>query len=414
MARVFRFRVLIPLVLGIVFFGAALTFRNKLAADREGDWVTPSRGDLVSGIEVIGSLEAFESDRFGPPQLSDVWDFKIAMMSPEGSEVKKGQPVLSFDTTELQRRLDEKTAERDQAQKEIEKKRADLALRTKDERLKLAEAEARMRKTALKLDAPTDIVGVKERQQVQLDHELAKREVAAIESRLGSLERAAAAEILLLESKMRQAASVVETTQSSIRSMTIRTPRDGTVIYVLSHRGEKKKVGDTCWRMERVIEIPDLTRMLGRGEVDEVDAGRVAVGQRVSFRLDAHPDDLFHGTITAAGTTVQQKKGTRDPLKVLKVDVKLDNTEPAKMRPGMRFKGTVELQRIDDALMVPRRAVMISDDGPVVRRRTPFSIETVPVKLGRENEEMVQILDGISSSDHILVARPADEEKKAS
>ena len=409
-----RWRVLIPLVAGIVFFGAALTFRNKLAADRQGEWILPTRGDLISGVEVTGGLEAFESDRFGPPQLTDVWDFKISMMAPEGAEVKKGQPVLSFDTTELRRRLDEKTAERDEAQKLIEKKRADLALRTKDERLKLAEAEARMRKTALKLDAPTDIVGVKERQQVELDFALAKRETAAIQSRLQSLERAAEAEIRLLESKQKEAAAAVETSQASIRAMTTTAPRDGTVIYVLSHRGEKKKVGDTCWRMERVMEIPDLTRMLGKGEVDEVDAGRVTVGQRVSFRLDAHPDDLFYGTITSAGTTVQQKKNTRDPLKVLQVDLKLDKTDPAKMRPGMRFKGTIELQRIKNALTIPRRAVYISEQGPVVYRRGAFSVDTVPVKLGKENEDMVEVIEGLSARDRILLTKQQEEEQKKS
>jgi multidrug resistance efflux pump len=414
MSKVIRFRVLIPLLAAIFFFGAALTFRNKVAADRQGDWVHPARADLVSGIEVTGALEAFESDRFGPPQLPDVWDFKISMMAPEGSEVKGGQRVLSFDTSELQRRLEEKTAERDEAQKQIEKKRADLALRTKDERLKLAEAEARLRKTALKLEAPSDIQGVKERQQVELDYALAQREVAAITSKLEALERAAVAEIRLLESKQRQAALVVETTQSSIRNMTINAPRDGTVIYVINHRGEKKKLGDTTWRMEKVLEIPDLTRMLAKGDVDEVDAGRVAVGQRVSFRLDAHPDDIFYGTITAAGTTVQQKQGTRDPLKVLRVDIKLDKTDPAKMRPGMRFKGTVELQRIKAALTVPRKSVFISDAGPVVYRRGAFSVEAVPVKLGQENEESVQVVEGLSLRDRILVPKVSEEEQKKS
>ena len=414
MSKVVRLRVLLPILATIFFFGAALTFRNKVAADRQGDWVRPTRADLVSGIEVTGALEAFESDRFGPPQLPDVWDFKISMMSPEGAEVKAGQRVLAFDTSELQRRLDEKTAERDEALKQIEKKRADLALRTKDERLKLAEAEARMRKTALKLEAPTDIQGVKDRQQVELDYALSKREVAAIQSRLEALERAAAAEILLLESKQRQAASVVQTTQNSIRNMTISAPRDGTVIYVLNHRGEKKKTGDTTWRMERVLEIPDLTRMQAKGEVDEVDAGRVAVGQRVSFRLDAHPDDIFYGTITAAGTTVQQKQNTRDPLKVLRVDIKIDKTDPAKMRPGMRFKGTVELTRIKSALTIPRKAVFISDQGPVVYRRGMFSVETVPVKLGQENEESVQVVEGLSMSDRVLIAKTSDEEQKKS
>ena len=409
MARLMRPRFAIPLIIAIVFFGAGLSLRNKLAADRQGEWVHPTRGDLVSGVEVIGTLASVESDSFGPPQLNDTWDFKISMMAPEGADVKKGAPVLAFDTTELRRRLDEKQAESDAALKEIEKKRADLALRTKDERLKLAESQAKMRKTQLKLEAPNDIVGINERKQVELDYSLAKRETQAIGARIRALENAANAEIRLLESKQVQAATIVAETQSGIRQMSITAPRDGTIVYVTNFRGDKKKVGDTCWRMERAIEIPNLNKMMAKGEVDEVDAGRVQPGQRVSFRLDAHPDEIFRGTITTAAQTVQQKQGTKDPLKVLRVDITLDRTDAVKMRPGMRFKGTVELSRAKNTLLVPRSAVFVTDHGPVAFRRGLFSVSTVPVKLGRENEDSVEVLKGLSPADRVLVASKEQE-----
>ena len=402
--RMMRPRVALPLIAAIIFFGAGLSLRNKLAADRQGQWVHPTHGDLVSGVDVTGTLASVESDSFGPPLLPDVWDFKISMMAPEGADVKKGVPVLAFDTTELRRRLDEKQAESDEALKEIEKKRADLSLRTKDERLRLAESQARMRKTSLKLEAPNDIVAINERKQVELDYALARRETAAGSARIRALENAATAEIRLLESKQHQAASIVRQTESAIRQMTILAPRNGTVVYVTNFRGDKKKVGDTCWRMERAIEIPNLNKMMAKGEVDEVDAGRVAPGQRVSFRLDAHPDEIFRGTITTAAQTVQQKQGTKDPLKVLRVDIALDRTDPVKMRPGMRFKGTVELSRTKNALTIPRTAVFVTDRGPVVYRRGMFSVSPVAVKLGRENEESVQVLSGLSASDRVLVA----------
>src|SRR5437870_11981451 len=158
--------------------------RNKLAADRQGEWVRVTRGDLVSGIDITGTLTAVDSGQFGPPQVSDTWDFKISMLAPEGSDIKKGQPVMAFDTSELRKRLDEKSAEAEQARKEIEKKRADLALRREDERLQLADAEARVRKAELKLERPSDIISVKERQQVQLDFEIAKSEVKSIRARI--------------------------------------------------------------------------------------------------------------------------------------------------------------------------------------------------------------------------------------
>src|SRR5216684_8275072 len=150
-----------------VLAGAGWT-RNKLAADRQGDWVRVSRGDLVTGIDVTGTLSAVDSGVFGPPQVNDVWEYKVSMIAPEGSDVKKGQPVLGFDTTDLQKRLEEKSAESEQARKEIEKSRADMALRREDEKLKLADAEGRLRKAQLKLEGPPDILASKDRKQIEL------------------------------------------------------------------------------------------------------------------------------------------------------------------------------------------------------------------------------------------------------
>jgi multidrug efflux pump subunit AcrA (membrane-fusion protein) len=408
-----RLRILLPLAAVALFLFGGWTLRNKLAADRQGEWVRANRGDLVTGFEVTGALASLSSESLGPPPLPDVWDFKIAMLAPEGAEVKRGQPVLGFDTSELQRKLDEKTAEADQARKQIEKERADLSLRTKDERLALANAEARLRKTGLKLDAPPDILGINERKTAEIEHDLAKRETASAKSRLQSLEAAARARIDLLQSKLQQASSVVAQTHDSIRQMMRTAPRDGTVVYATNWRGEKKKVGDSCWKAERVVEIPDLTRMKAEGEVDEVDAGRVAVGQRVILRLDAHPDDELHGTITMAARTVQRKRGTQDPVKVLRVDIALDKTDPAKMRPGMRFQGTIELGRVKNAVLIPREAVFVSSAGPFVYRRSALDVESVPVKLGRQNDQSVEVLQGVAAGERVLVPKEKEEEEKS-
>jgi HlyD family secretion protein len=408
-----RLRLLLPLAALALFLFGGWTLRNKLAADRQGEWVRANRGDLVTGFEVTGALASLSSESLGPPPLPDVWDFKIAMLAPEGADVKRGQPVLGFDTSELQRKLDEKTAEADQARKQIEKERADLSLRTKDERLTLANAEARLRKTALKLDAPADILGINERKAAEIENDLAKRETSSAKSRLQSLEAAARARIDLLQSKLQEASSVVAQTQDSIRQMTRTAPRDGTVVYATNWRGEKKKVGDSCWKAERVVEIPDLTRMKAEGEVDEVDAGRAAVGQRVILRLDAHPDDELHGTITMAARTVQRKRGTQDPVKVLRVDIALDKTDPAKMRPGMRFQGTIELGRIKNAVLIPREAVFVSSKGPFIYRRSTLNVDSVPVKLGRQNDKSVEVLQGVASGDRVLVPKEKEEEEKS-
>ena len=408
-----RPRILIPIAAVALFFFGGWALRNKLAADRQGDWVEATRGDVVSGVDVSGTLAAVDSSMLGPPQIREVWEFKVAMLAPEGADVKKGAPVLGFDTADLQRRLDQYRALAEQAAKEIEKKRADLSLRRESDRLALAEAEAKMRKTALKLEAPADIVGIKEREEVRLDYQTSKREVASIRERLTAFEQAAAAEIRLLESKHAQAAAVVHDSEAAIKAMMVTAPRDGTVVYTTDWKGEKRKIGDSCWRGQRVVEIPDLSRMKARGEVDEVDAGKIAVGERVTFRLDSHPDDELHGTITQAARTVQQQANTKNPVKVLNVDIAIDKTDPAKMRPGMRFQGTVELARSKNAVVIPRNAVFVSAKGPIAYRRGVFGVSQVPLKLGRENDKLVEVLSGLSSGDRVLVEKNEKAETKS-
>ena len=387
--------------------------RNKLAADRQGEWVRVTRGDLVSGIDITGTLAAVDSGSFGPPPIGDMWDFKLSMLAPEGMDIKKGQPVMAFDSSELRKRLDEKSAEAEQARKEIEKKRADLALRREDERLQLADAEQRVRKAELKIERPSDIISLKERKQIELDFAVAKSEAKNIRQRIESLERAANAEIALLTSKQQHAEAIVKEAQDGIQKMTLLAPRNGTVVYVTNWRGDKKKVGDAVWRMERVVEIPDLARMMAKGEVDESDAGKVAVGQRVTMTLDAHPDEELHGTIREVARTVQRASGSSSKLKILRVDIVLDKSDPAKMRPGMRFHGTVELARSKNALLVPRGAVYLSPHGPIAYRRGAFSVTPARLELGAQNDKSIEVRSGVGEKDRVLVPKSPEKDEKS-
>jgi HlyD family secretion protein len=389
---------------GVILFLAvgAMALQNKLASDRAGKWVEVQKKDLVLGVEVTGILESRSSISLGAPQIPNYWNFKISMMAPEGSEIGKGQPLLGFDTTELQDRLQRMQSEAESAKTQIEKTRADLVLRREDNELKLAEAEARLRKAEMKLEAPVDLVGAKERQEVVLDFQLATREVEYLKRRNQALERAAEAEIRALETRRKRALDRVSEIESGIREMMVRAPREGTVVYLADRRDQKKKVGDSVWRMERVIELPDLTSMKASGEVDEAESGKIAVGQSVELRLDAHPDDEFTATITRIANTVRRSDSGQ--LKVLPVELDLETTDTEKMRPGMRFRGTAELDRVERTLVMPLETIRFSAEGPYVMRRGLFSTRRVPVQLGRRNASEAEVISGVSEGDLILAS----------
>ncbi|HTQ80304.1 MAG TPA: efflux RND transporter periplasmic adaptor subunit, partial [Thermoanaerobaculia bacterium] len=288
------------LVLAALLVGVGLWWlAGRASGTASGGWVEVRRADLVLGAEVSGTLSAVDSAFVGPPQIPDLWNQKIAYMAPEGSAVRQGTPVLKLDASDWERKLVEKMGEESSTEKELEKKQASLAEARADDELHLAEAEAKRRKSALKADVPPELVSSHDLAEARGDLALAEREIAYLKNRLRFSRESGEAELATLRGRHDQAVARVHDIERQIASMTVRAPREGTVVYVSDHRGEKKKVGDTAWQGERVLEIPDLTRMRGEAQVDEADAGRIAVGERVHLRLDAHPDAVFTGRVQA-------------------------------------------------------------------------------------------------------------------
>lgn len=378
------------------------------ARTERGETALVTRADVPVTVEVTGVLRAVRTSQVGPPQIADVWDFKLSFLSPEGSKVKAGQPVLSFDASELRRQLEAQRAERDSARTGLAKRRAELDLELHDGDLALAEAEARLRQASMKLDRPDELVAGKEVQSTKLDHELASTEVTHQRNQALLRERAATSELNALADSEARAAAKVREIEAAIESMSVTAPRDGTVIYVSNWRDEKKKVGDACWRGEKVLEIPDLTEMTARGEVDEADAGRLAVAQRVSFRLDAHPDLELEGKVSWISRSVERKSPSSQ-LRVVRLEIALARTDPERMRPGMRFRGAVEVDRASGVLVVPATAVRLTPAGPVVIRHTALGGSEVPIRLGRRGGGGVEVIAGLAEGER--VARRAGGEQ---
>ena len=124
--------------------------------------------------------------------------------------------------------------------------------------------------------------------------------------------------------------------------------------------------------------------------------------EQTKFQATLDAKNARLGRVATFKELVQSGVGTED-----------DKTDPAKMRPGMRFQGTIELARVKNAVLIPREAVSVASEGPYVYRRGAFDVDIVPVKLGRENDKFVEVLSGINPGDRVLVAKTGDEEKKS-
>jgi hypothetical protein len=71
------------------------------------------------------------------------------------------------------------------------------------------------------------------------------------------------------------------------------------------------------------------------------------------------------------------------------------------MRPGMRFVGTLETERLSRALRMPLGAVFLRSEGPIAYKRTGSGFEAVRLQLGRAYREDVEVLSGVAEGDQV-------------
>lgn len=383
------------------------TSPRKPPADlEESDEARVLRADLPVTVQINGTLAAVESSFLGPGPVPDIWEYRIARLAPEGSTVKKGAPVLAFDTTTIVQKKQEKEAEADTAKTNIEKRERDHARERQDLELRIAEADARKKKLELKVDVPPELAQAVELAKLRLDFALAHKETLYLERKRVAVDEAKRAEIEVLKGRYERAVLRVKQLTEGIQRQSVAAPRDGTVLYVVDGRDEKKKVGDTAWMADRVLEIPDLSRMAVRGEADEADAALLADGQRAVVRLEAHPEDEFRGRVTKLFRTVQ-RASRKKPTPVQRFEIALDESDEKRMRPGMRVTGSVEIDLASKVLSVPRAAVYPGPEGPVVYQRKGGKAVATKVTPGRRGETRVEIVSGLAEGDSVLVPKGA-------
>ena len=354
------------------------------------------RRDIVRTATIRGRLEAADSLKFGPPPVQSQWQFKIAFLAPEGEEVEQGAPLVAFDTTELARRLLEAQSALATAQTQWERERSNSELAAEQRELEVAVALAEVEKLELKADVPADVTASRDLEKTRLELDQAKGKSSHLAQKSDLEARRSEELIAHLRSQVEEKSATVKQLMSEIESMTVRAPSGGTVVYETNWRNEKKKVGDQVHRMEKVLSLPDLSRLRATASVDEAYAALVRVGQPVTFVLDAFPEQRFRGTIADVNPAVKQRSW-RDRRKVVFVGIDLEDPDIDRMRPGMRFQGDLEVSRLEGALAIPVRCVETTNSGPAVRTKGLFGDRLESVALGDFGEDWIALREAASS-----------------
>ncbi len=361
---------------------------------------------FVREVRAEGLLQAVEATPVTAP-VDSKQPMKIAWVAQDGKAIKKGDIVVEFDASQMERKLadsqDDVTSSKKQLLKEKVSARANAAKR--DVTATLSDNEAQVAREFESDDE--DILSRNEIVESAIDVDLAEAK-ARHARRVKQIERAVSSKQEdLISIAMKQSGREVEQAEEGLAKLQVKAPHDGILVLKRNWRGDPIRVGDTVWRGQKLAELPHVATMEARVHVLEADAGNLAPGLPAEVVVDAHPGKTYEATLEKMDT-LAQPKDHEVPVHYFGVTLKLAVTDPETMRIGQRVRTSIRVEQ-PDAIVVPRQAVFDEDGKSIVYKQDGGDFEAVEVQLGPASAGRVVIVEGLEPGDDVALRDPTAE-----
>ena len=202
----------------------------------------------------------------------------------------------------------------------------------------------------------------------------------------------------------------VQKAQTNLGYATITSPIDGVILSKAVEEGQT--VAASFNTPELFVIAQDLTDMRVIADIDEADIGGVKEGQRVSFTVDAFPDDTFEGAVTQ----VRQEATTESIVVTYEVVISATNAD-LKLKPGLTANVTIYTLEKNDVLAVPSKALRFQPNEALLQKGESISdcegdhklwtkegpvFKAHKVEVGTSNGVMTEITGGIPAGTEVL------------
>lgn len=393
----------------LIIFGAAIlavilvfAFSGGSSDSTPEIIVEVEQGEFVVDITTSGSLDAKNSVPIkGPTGLRNyrIWNVTIQDIIDEGTEVEKGQYVARLDPSELTGRIKDAQLEVDETQSQFTQTRLDTALTMRQARDELINLEYTVREKQLTLDQsqfepPATI------QKAEIDLEKAKRALQQAKENYEIKRQQNVAKMQEASAELRGDKNELEGLMALSKDFTILAPQDGMLIYERSWDGKPVKAGSQVSAWDPVVAtLPDLSKMISKTYVNEVDIRKVKPGQSAEIGFDAFPDKKLKGRVTKVANVGEQRPNS--DAKVFEVEIEVFGTDPL-LKPGMTTSNKIITKTVDEALYIPLECLHSQYDSiTYVFKKSGASTIKQEVMIGDANAESVHIKAGLEASDRV-------------
>jgi multidrug efflux pump subunit AcrA (membrane-fusion protein) len=380
-------------VAAVVFTTVALGNLKPAAPGVDGATVyrdSVRRGTMVRQVRGPGTLVP-EQIRWVPAVTAGRVERKLLL---PGTKVDSHTVLIELSNPEVQLELLEAERQLSQARAELVNLRTTLETQRLNQEGTVAtvraeqlqakrNAEAGEKLAERGLIAEAELATLRERAE-----ELAIR-LDAEQQRLKTYTESAGPQIEVQEGQLRRLQDIVQFQRNRVASMRVQAGTHGVLQDVPVEEGQWVIPGAT---LARVVQPERLKAVL---RIPETQARDVVLGQAVL--VDTRTDTIL-GRVTRIDPSVQNG--------AVNVDVSLEGDLPPGARPDLSVDGTIEIDRIDDALYVGRPAYGQAYSTVGLFRVTDGGnhAERVTVRLGRSSVNTIEILDGLAQGDIVILS----------
>lgn len=203
--------------------------------------------------------------------------------------------------------------------------------------------------------------------------------------------------------------SLIESGRTEIADLkvdnTIRSSVNGTVLSRLVEEGDPVVPLTSYQAGTELMTLAYMEDLIFKGTVDEIDVGKLAVGQPVEIKVGAIPNDTIHGVLDKISPKAHKEEGST----LFDIEIRLTEVGSSFLRAGYSANANIIISRKDSILLLPERLVRIEDTASLVEIRDSLgAIVSLPVKTGLSDGINIEIVEGLNEGDSV-VERPPKE-----
>jgi len=351
------------------------------------------KGEVNSFLKVTGVVEANETVRVTSEIMGQAKKVKVQ----NGEEVNKGDTLIVLGDEQIKIQVAQAQATLDSVQASYDKiksgarpqeiKQAESAvLQAKINRDSAEENYQRMKKLFSE-----KAISEQQYEQAKNQYEIADVQYkSAQESYKMVIEGATQEDIKSVEAQVRQTKAALDMAKYQLKNTQITAPISGKVTSITVSSGEMIAPSMP------LLSIIDTSRIFVKVGISEKDISKVKEGQKVSLEIDAFPEEKFQGEVVSKGVAVDQISKT--------LEVKIEILQPVVDIPvGVFARGNVHVKTNQGALIIPSSALTRKKDGIYVYVIEEEIARQKEVVLGIIQDERVEILEGLSEGEEIVV-----------